>query len=38
MLPNPLQADRTTLFDRIIGVVGSQIEKQQESNAALAYW
>jgi len=32
------QADRTTLFDRIIGVIGSQIEKQQESNAALAYW
>ena len=32
------QADRTSLFDRIMGVVGSQIEKQQDDNQALAYW
>eukprot|EP00197_Chlamydomonas_leiostraca_P009765 CAMPEP_0202867474 /NCGR_PEP_ID=MMETSP1391-20130828/9454_1 /ASSEMBLY_ACC=CAM_ASM_000867 /TAXON_ID=1034604 /ORGANISM="Chlamydomonas leiostraca, Strain SAG 11-49" /LENGTH=1634 /DNA_ID=CAMNT_0049547521 /DNA_START=190 /DNA_END=5094 /DNA_ORIENTATION=- len=32
------QADRTSLFDRIIGVIGSQIEKQQEDNSFLAYW
>jgi myosin-5 len=32
------QADRTTLFDRIIGVIGAQIEQQQEDNAALSYW
>ena len=32
------QADRTTLFDRIIGVVGAQIEKQQDDNKFLAYW
>jgi len=32
------QADRTTLFDRIIGVIGSQIESHQEDNALLAYW
>lgn len=32
------QADRTSLFDRIIGVVGTQIEKQQDDNASLAYW
>jgi hypothetical protein len=33
-----VQADRTTLFDRVIGVIGSQIEQQQDDNAALAYW
>jgi myosin V len=33
-----LQADRTSLFDRIIGVVGAQVEKQQDDNSALAYW
>jgi len=32
------QADRTSLFDRIIGVIGSQIERQQDDNAFLAYW
>ncbi len=32
------QADRTSLFDRIIGVIGSQIEKQQEDSAFLCYW
>lgn len=32
------QADRTSLFDRIIGVIGQQIERQQEDNAFLAYW
>ncbi|GFH24351.1 uncharacterized protein HaLaN_22129 [Haematococcus lacustris] len=32
------QADRTTLFDRIIGVIGTQIEQQQDDNAFLAYW
>lgn len=32
------QADRTSLFDRIIGVIGSQIERQQEDNVFLSYW
>ncbi len=32
------QVDRTTLFDRIIGVIGSQIEKQQDDNNFLSYW
>jgi myosin-5 len=32
------QADRTSLFDHIIGVIGSQIEKQQDDNKFLAYW
>ena len=32
------QADRTTLFDRIINTMGAQIERQQEDNGALAYW
>ena len=31
-------ADRTTLFDRIIGAMGAQIERRQDDNAALAYW
>lgn len=32
------QADRTTLFDRIINTMGAQLERQQEDNACLAYW
>lgn len=32
------QLDRTSIFDRIIGVIGSQIEKQQDDNKCLAYW
>lgn len=32
------QADRTTLFDRIINAMGAQIERQQDDNACLAYW
>ncbi|MEW5300071.1 MAG: hypothetical protein WDW36_003028 [Sanguina aurantia] len=32
------QADRTSIFDKIIGVIGNQIEKQQDENACLAYW
>ncbi|KAF8063028.1 XI-F [Scenedesmus sp. PABB004] len=32
------QADRTSVFDRIIQVIGSQIERQQDDNACLAYW
>ncbi|KAK9815009.1 hypothetical protein WJX73_004719 [Symbiochloris irregularis] len=32
------QADRTTLFDRIINAMGVQIERQQDDNACLAYW
>ena len=32
------QADRTSLFERIIGVIGSQIETQQDDNAFLSYW
>lgn len=32
------QMDRTPLFDRIIGVIGSQIERQQDDNKCLAYW
>jgi myosin-5 len=32
------QADRTTVFDRIIQVVGAQIERHQDDNARLAYW
>uniref|UniRef100_A0A7R9Z6X9 Dilute domain-containing protein n=1 Tax=Chlamydomonas euryale TaxID=1486919 RepID=A0A7R9Z6X9_9CHLO len=32
------QAERTSLFDRVIGVIGSQIDRRQEDNAALSYW
>jgi hypothetical protein len=32
------QADRTSIFDRIIQVIGGQIEKQQDENKCLAYW
>jgi myosin-5 len=32
------QADRTSLFDRIVGVIGSQIEAHQDDDAQLAYW
>eukprot|EP00798_Chlamydomonas_sp_ICE-L_P002990 gene2990-12998_t len=31
------QADRTPMFERIIGVIGSKIESQQDDNAFLAY-
>ena len=33
-----LQAERTSMFDRIIQVIGGQIEKQQDDNGCLAYW
>jgi hypothetical protein len=32
------QAERTSLFDRITGVIGAQIDRQQGDNPALAYW
>lgn len=32
------QADRTSLFDKIINTMGGQIEKQQDDNNCLAYW
>jgi len=32
------QADRTSVFDRIIQVIGAQIERHQDDNARLAYW
>jgi myosin V len=32
------QADRTQVFDRIIAVIGAQIERHQDDNARLAYW
>lgn len=32
------QADRTSVFDRIIQVIGSQIERQQDDNQLLSYW
>mmetsp|Transcript_16539 Transcript_16539/g.49488 ORF Transcript_16539/g.49488 Transcript_16539/m.49488 type:complete len:1726 (-) Transcript_16539:622-5799(-) len=32
------QADRTSLFDKIINTMGTQIEAQQENNACLGYW
>ncbi|KAG1675861.1 hypothetical protein FOA52_001518 [Chlamydomonas sp. UWO 241] len=32
------QAERTSLFDRITGVIGAQIERQHDDNGALAYW
>jgi myosin-5 len=32
------QADRTSIFDRIIQIIGGQIEKQQDENKCLAYW
>ncbi|KAG2451764.1 hypothetical protein HYH02_003543 [Chlamydomonas schloesseri] len=32
------QADRTAIFDRIVSVVGQQVEKGQEDNNCLAYW
>jgi myosin-5 len=32
------QADRTSLFDRIIHVMGNQIENQQDDNVFLSYW
>lgn len=32
------QADRTQVFDRIIAVVGAQIERHQDDNARLCYW
>lgn len=32
------QAERTSMFDRIIQVIGGQIEKQQDDNGCLAYW
>ena len=31
-------ADRTSLFDRLIGAMGAQIERRQDDNAALAHW
>eukprot|EP00798_Chlamydomonas_sp_ICE-L_P027112 gene27112-2337_t len=32
------QADRTPMFEKIIGVIGSNIESQQNDNAYLSYW
>jgi hypothetical protein len=32
------QADRTAIFDRIVSVIGQQVERGQEDNACLAYW
>jgi hypothetical protein len=32
------QADRTSVFDRIIHVIGAQIERHQEDNPRLCYW
>ncbi|KAI8462592.1 MAG: hypothetical protein J3K34DRAFT_527632 [Monoraphidium minutum] len=32
------QADRTSVFDRIIHVIGAQIERHQEDNPRLSYW
>jgi len=31
-------ADRTSLFDRLIGAMGAQIERRQDDNDALAHW
>ncbi|GLC49894.1 hypothetical protein PLESTB_000320300 [Pleodorina starrii] len=32
------QADRTTIFDRIVSVIGQQVERGQEDNNCLSYW
>ncbi|EFJ44389.1 type XI myosin heavy chain MyoA [Volvox carteri f. nagariensis] len=32
------QADRTAIFDRIVGVIGQQVERGQDDNNCLAYW
>ncbi|KXZ52496.1 MYO1A protein [Gonium pectorale] len=32
------QADRTAIFDRIVSVIGQQVERGQEDNNCLAYW
>eukprot|EP00803_Ostreobium_quekettii_P000595 evm.model.scf_649.4 EVM.evm.TU.scf_649.4 scf_649:26519-48447(+) len=32
------QADKTSVFDRIIQAIGKQIEEKQEENSVLAYW
>jgi hypothetical protein len=33
-----LQAECTSLFDRIIKLIGDDIEKQRDNNGCLAYW
>ncbi|GLC45498.1 hypothetical protein PLESTM_001742300 [Pleodorina starrii] len=32
------QADRTAIFDRIVSVIGQQLERGQEDNNCLSYW
>ncbi|GLC68235.1 hypothetical protein PLESTF_000665000 [Pleodorina starrii] len=32
------QADRTAIFDRIVSVIGQQVERGQEDNNCLSYW
>ncbi|GLC45482.1 hypothetical protein PLESTB_000318800 [Pleodorina starrii] len=32
------QADRTTFFDRVVGVIAQQLERGQEDNNCLSYW
>ena len=32
------QADCTVIFDKIITITGSQIERQQDNNTCLSYW
>lgn len=32
------QADKTSIFDRIIQAIGKQIEDRQDDNNTMAYW
>ena len=32
------QADKTSIFDRVIHAIGRQVEEQQDDNNVLSYW